>query len=191
VPDEAMLLNLALRRNPSLKVQMAQVERSGLSLGLTRKSRLPDFTIGPSIDYQQKPEQIFRLGVSLPLPLWDKKQGAIATATAEQQKALAELDALRRDIGRDASSAWRLFTAAKESLAIYTPEFRARLKSALDAAAQSYAEGRTTLLIFLETQRTYFDTEADYFETLQKLYDAQAGLESAVGVPLDELKEKP
>lgn len=186
VPDVAALLNQALERNPSLKIQAREVERTGLSLALTRKSRLPDFTVGPTVEYQQ-PEQIYGFGISLPFPLWDKKKGAIATATAEQQRALAELDRLRRDIARDTTSAWRLLTAAKESLAIYTPEFRSKLKSALDAAAQSYAEGRTSLLIFLEAQRTYYDTEADYFETLQKLYDAQAALEAALGVPLSEL----
>lgn len=191
VPDQAMLLGEALTRNPSLKLQAAQVERTGLSLALTKKSRLPDFAVGPSIDYQQKPEQLFRLGVSLPLPLWDKKKGAIATATAEQQRALAELDALRRDVLREVSSAAQLLKAARDSLAIYMPEFRAKLKSALDAAAQSYAEGRTSLLIFLETQRTYYDTETGYFETLQKLYDAQAELESALGVPLNQLSQPP
>lgn len=188
VPAEGTLLNLALARNPSLRIQESEVERTGLSLALTRKSRLPDFTIGPTVEYQ-KPEQVYGLGISLPLPLWDRKKGAIATANAEQQRALAELDVLRRDIVREASSAWRLFTAAKESLAIYKPEFRARLKSALDTAAQTYAEGRTSLLIFLETQRTYYDTEADYFETLQKLYQAQAALEAALGVSLDQVSE--
>lgn len=186
VPDEDTVLEQALLRNPSLKIQSAEVERTGLNLAFTRKSRLPDVTVGPSIEYQ-KPEQAYSFGISLPLPLWDKKKGAIATATAEQQRAMADLETTRRDIIRDASSGWRLLVAARESLAIYTPEFRAKLKSALDAAAQSYGEGRTSLLIFLETQRTYYDTEAEYFDTLRQLYDARAALEAAVGVPLNDL----
>ena len=188
VPDQALLLEQALERNPSLKVQAAEVERTGLSLALTKKSRLPDFIIGPRVEYQQ-PEQVYAFALSLPLPLWDKKKGAITTATAEQQRALAELDVLRRDVARGVSSAAQLLAAARESLAIYTPAFRAKVKSALDAAEQGYAEGRTPLLIFLETQRTYYDTEADYFETLQKFYDAQAALEAALGVPLDQISD--
>lgn len=191
VPDEPALLNHALAQNPSLKIQTAEVERTGLSLALTRKSRLPDFTIGPTVEYQ-KPEQVYGLGISLPLPLWDKKKGAITTATAEQQRALAELDTLRRDIVREVSSAAHLLAAARESLAIYTPAFRGKLKSALDNASQSYAEGRTSLLVYLETERTYYDTEAAYYETLQRLYDAQAALEAGLGMPLNELeKTKP
>ncbi len=191
VPDETTLLHRALTQNPSLKIQAAEVERAGLSLALTRKSRLPDLTVGPSVEYREG-EQIYGLGISLPWPLWDKKQGAITTATAEQQRALAELDTLRRDIVREVSSAAHLLTAARESLAIYTPAFRAKLKAALDNAAQSYADGRTSLLVFLETERTYYDTEAGYYETLQRLYDAQAALEAGLGMPLNELeKTKP
>ena len=44
------------------------------------------------------------------------------------------------------------------------------------------------MLVFLDTQHTYFNTQADYFETRQKLYDAQATLEAVVGAPLGELR---
>ena len=188
LPNQTTLLENALARNPAVKVQEAEAERTGLSLQSIRKSRLPDFKVGPNLEYTRD-EQIVGLGVSLPLPFWDKKKGAIATATAEQEKALAELEKLRREILRDVTTASQNLTATKESLAFYTPALRDKLKAASDAAEQSYAEGRTPLLLFLETQRTYFDTQASYFESLQKLYDSQAELESAIGVSLDQLSQ--
>lgn len=186
IPDEAMLLNQALERNPSLKIQQAEVERTGLSLALTKKSRLPDFTVGPTVEYQQ-PEQVYGFGISLPLPLWNNKKGEIATATAEQKRALAELEQLQREIQRDATTGLQNLTAAKESLAFYTSALRDKLKTSLDAAAQTYSQGQMPLLLYLETQRTYFDTEADYFDSLQKIFEARAELESATGVSLDQL----
>jgi outer membrane protein, heavy metal efflux system len=188
LPTQSTLLEQALARNPVVKVQEAEAERTGLSLQSIRKSRLPDFKVGPSVEYTRD-EQIVGLGVSLPLPFWDKKKGEIATATAEQEKALAELDKLRREILRDVATAAQNLTAAKESLAFYTPALRDKLKAALDAAAQSYSEGRTPLLLYLESQRTYFDTQTDYFETLQKLFETQAELESALGIPLNQLSQ--
>jgi cobalt-zinc-cadmium efflux system outer membrane protein len=188
LPNQTTLLEQSLARNPGLKVQEAEAERTGLSLQSIRKSRLPDFKAGPNLEYTRD-EQIVGFGFSLPLPLWDKKKGEIATATAEQEKALAELEKLRREILRDVATASQNFTAAKDSLTFYTPALRDKLKVALDAAAQSYSEGRTPLLLYLESQRTYFDTQADYFETLQKLFETQAELESAIGVPLDQLSQ--
>ncbi|MBI3427897.1 MAG: TolC family protein [Acidobacteria bacterium] len=188
LPNQSTLLEQALARNPGVKVQEAEAERTGLSLQSIRKSRLPDFKVGPSVEYTRD-EQIVGFGLSLPLPLWDKKKGAIATATAEQEKALAELEKLRREILRAVTTASQNLTAAKESLAFYTPALRDKLRTSLDAAAQSYSEGRTPLLLYLESQRTYFNTQADYFETLQKLFEAQAELESGIGVSLDQLSQ--
>ena len=188
LPNQFTLLEKALAQNPAVKVQEAQAERTGLSLQSIRRSRLPDFKVGPSVEYTRN-EQIVGFGLSLPLPLWDKKRGEIATATAEQEKALAELEKLRREILRDVTTAAQNLTSATDSLAFYTPALRDKLKAALDAATQSYSEGRMPLLLYLESQRTYFDTQADYFETLQKLFEAQAELESAIGVPLNQLSQ--
>ena len=186
-PDESVLLAEAQARNPILKVQAAEVERTRVALALARRSRLPDFTVGPS--YETEPDTSFyAFGISLPLPLWDQKKGEIATAEAEERRASAELIKLQLEIARDVLTSAQQLAAAREGLSYYTPELRAKLANALDAAASTYAEGRTTLLVFLETQRTYFDTQTDYFQTLEKLYDARAALESALGGPLTEIQ---
>lgn len=186
LPGQTTLLEQALAQNPAVQIQAAEVERTGLNLQATRKSRLPDFKAGPKLQ-TSRDEQIVLFALTLPLPIWDQKKGEVATAAAGQEKARAELDKLRREILRDVATAAQNLTAAAESLAFYTPALRDKLKSALDAAAQGYAEGRTPLLLYLESQRTYFDTQADYFDTLQKLYETRAELESALGVPLDRL----
>jgi len=188
LPDSSTLQAQALDKNPAVKIQEAEAERAGLSLQSIRKSRLPDFKVGPSVEYTRD-EQIVGFGLTLPLPLWDKKKGELATANAAQERALAELVKLRQEIQRDVTTGAQNLTAAQESLAFYTPALRDKLRAELDAAAQSYSEGRTPLLLYLEAQRTYFDTQADYFETLQKLYEARAELESALGVSLDHLSQ--
>jgi cobalt-zinc-cadmium efflux system outer membrane protein len=186
LPNQSALLEQALMQNPAIRVQEAEAERTGLSLQSIRKSRLPDFKVGPNVEYTHD-EQIVGFGLTLPLPFWDKKKGEIATATAEQEKALAELEKLRREILRDVATGAQNLTAAKESLAFYTSALRDKLKAQLDAAGQSYSEGRTPLLLYLESQRTYFDTQADYFDTLQKTFEAQAELESAAGASFNQL----
>lgn len=190
LPDRSAWMERALTRNPAIKIQEAEVERTGLSLKSIRRSRRPDFTVGPSVEYTRD-EQIVGFGVSVPLPLWDRKKGELATATAEQERALAELENLRREIQRDVTIGWQNLIAARESLAFYTPELRAKLKASLDAASQSYSAGQTPLLLFLEAQRTYFDTQADYFDALQKCYETQAAVESAAGLSLQSTIELP
>ena len=52
-------------------------------------------------------------------------------------------------------------------------------------AEKSYAQSATSLLIYLDARRTYFDTLADYYEALANVAGSRAELESALGVPLE------
>lgn len=190
LPGQFTLFEQAMARNPGVKAQESMAERSGVALQSIRKSRLPDFKAGPTLEFSRD-EQIAGFGITIPLPFWVRKRGEIATATAEQEKARAELEKLRHEIFRDVTTASQNLLAAKESLAFYTPALKDKLKASLTTAAQSYSEGRTSLLVYLELQRTYFDTESDYFATLQKMLEARAELESALGFSFDELSQSP
>ena len=86
----------------------------------------------------------------------------------------------------EAQQGWLSFERFMQ-LALYTPEFRSRLHALVEQAEKSYAQSATTLLIYLDARRTYFDTLADYNDSLAKAAGARADLESAVGVPLDQL----
>ena len=184
------LLDFALTNNPALKIQSVENEKAGLTIQATKLSRRPDFTVGPAVEFD-KEEQIFGVGISVPLPLWNKRKGEIQTATAGQQKSLAETERLRLEIVRAVTTAEQNLRTANAQLALYTPEFRNRLRALVEQAEKSYAQSATTLLIYLDARRTYFDSLADYNETLARAAGARADLESAVGVPLDFNISKP
>jgi cobalt-zinc-cadmium efflux system outer membrane protein len=186
LPDAATLLANIEKNNPSLRVQDMTVEHAGLAVELERKLRSPDFMLGPSVEYL-KDEQTYDLTIAFPLPLWDQRKGEIATATAEQARAVAERDLLRTEILADAGAAYESTAGALESMALFTPDLRTRMSAAMDAAAQGYREGRVTLLTYIEIQRTFFEMQSDYIDAVQSLIDARAALETAAGVPLDQL----
>lgn len=175
---------LALARNPAIRAQQLVAERADLSLRATRFGRRPDFAIGPSVEYL-KDEQTYGIGVTMPLPLWDQKKGEIQTATAEQEKALAELEKLRSEVRGEVTKSAEALRIASSQLALYSPEFLEKLKAFVQQAEQGYAQNATTLIIYLDAKRTYFGTLTDYYEALSKVAESRADLESAVGVPLE------
>lgn len=175
---------LALARNPGIRTQMRQAELAGLNLRSTRFGRRPDFAIGPSLEYTDT-EQTYGVSATLALPLWDQKQGALETATAEQRRTLAELEKTRVEVAAEVTKAAANLEIAKQQLALYSPAFLERLKSFMAQAEQGYAQNATTLLIYLDAKRTYYDTLADYYETLGNAAENRAELESAVGVSLE------
>ncbi|HET6347815.1 MAG TPA: TolC family protein [Candidatus Krumholzibacteria bacterium] len=186
LPPADTLMARIVAANPALRVQQMAAERAGLAVESERKERLPDFIIGPSIEYL-KDEQTYDFSIAFPLPLWDHRSGEIAAATAEKDRALAEHDKLKQEILRDAGAAYESTAAAREALSLITPDLRARLVTAMDESARGYAEGRMTLLAYVEMQRTFYEMQTNYIESLQNLIDARAALETAAGVPLETL----
>ena len=119
------------------------------------------------------------------MPLWDQKKGEIETATANQRRALAELEKTRAEVVAEVTKAAAKLDLAKQQLALYSPAFLDRLKAFMAQAEQGYAQNNTTLLIYLDAKRTYFDTLADYYESLGSVAENRAEVESAIGVPLE------
>ena len=181
MPD---LLALAFARNPSIRVQEMQAEVAGLNLRKARLARRADFAIGPSLEYSRS-EQVLGLSATVSLPRKNYGQGEILTATAEQRKALAEIERLRREITGAVAKAATQLTTAHTLLALYSPAYLDQLKAVVDQAERSYAQNATSLLIYLDAKRTYFDTLAGYYEAIGNTATSRAELESAVGVPLE------
>ena len=178
------LVALSLEVNPSLRVQAMQAELAGLNLRRARLARKFDFSVGPSLEYS-KSEQIFGISTTMALPDKNYGRGEILTATAEQRRVLAETEQLRREIAGAVAKAATQMTTARSQLALYSPAYLDQLKSVVDQAERSYAQNVTSLLIYLDAKRTYFDTLADYYEAVANLAGSRAELESAVGAPLE------
>ena len=178
-----------MTRNPSLRTQEMQAQLAGLNLRKTRLGRHPDFAVGPRVEYTDR-EQTYGLGATVALPLWNQSQGEIQTARAEEQKEVAAAEKLRAEIAGAVTKASATLDVSREQLALYTPAFLDKLKAFVSQAEKSYAQNVTTVLIYLDAKRTYFDALASYYETLGHVATSRAELESAIGVPIDPENSK-
>ena len=178
------VLALAMARNPSLRTRSMQGDIAGLNLRKTRFGRRPDFAIGPSVEYLPN-EQTYGISATISLPIWNTSKGEIQSATAEQRKAVADIEKLRQEIAGAVTKSTAKLDVARDQLALYSPAYLDKLKALVAEAEKSYAQSATSLLIYLDARRTYFDTLADYYEALANIAGSRAALESAIGVPLE------
>jgi outer membrane protein TolC len=132
---------LALAHNPSLRTKYLEAERACLKLRATRFGRRPVFAIGPAVEYLPD-EQTYGLGVTVALPLWDQKKGEIQTATAEQERALAETQKAQIEIGSAVTKAIEKLEVGKKELALYAPDLLSNLKGFVDRAEKQYAQSK-------------------------------------------------
>ncbi|HUG35560.1 MAG TPA: TolC family protein, partial [Candidatus Limnocylindrales bacterium] len=182
------LVALALARRPDLRAAELEAEAAAAESRLTRAERAPTPVLMGGYKHERTAagEALdgFVAGVSLPLPLWDRRGGAIEAARAVTRQREAEAEALRRHTAREVRAAF----AAHQALARQLEALRAALGDealkARRAAESAYAEGEIGLLEWLDAVRAYQEAETT-FATLQAEFIARrAALERATGATL-------
>jgi len=171
---------LALAKNPAVLAMALRIELSDKELQAAAMASKPDLTVSPAVEYSRD-EQAFSVGFSVPLPVWNRGSGQIATATAEKRRALGEMEKLRQELTSSIHLAQERVANARAQRDLYTPEFMADLKSIMQRAEKVYDQSATSLLMYLEARRSYYASLSDYYDTIGQLTEAQSELASAMG----------
>ena len=104
-------------------------------------------------------------GLSIPLPLWNRKEGEVAKAAVAKSQADSELRLLAQ---QDWKPGWPPNTASMQRPAgRWSPSRPRILKEAAESlrvAQFSYEHGETSLLELLDSRRVYRGTEQDYYK---------------------------
>ena len=168
-------------RGEPLAIAAASAGVDAATLGLTAERRaawgVPSLLAGLEAHDPtgSEPGLLPVVGVALPLPLFDRNRGALAAASAERERALAELALARLESRVETEQARRAQAAALGRIA----RGRSVVASAQRVATMSmtaYREGASTLPNVLEAQRNARDILAQYIDDLARAWIATATL---------------
>jgi outer membrane protein, heavy metal efflux system len=187
--DVDALWATAQQRRPSLVTirQQQAAARGGLFLAQRERLPIPAFSAGTQMTHEVSGTSTF-FGLSMPLPLFDRNQGAIAKATAQiraQDLALeAELAEARADIER----ATVVLAKRREALTELEAHVVQRVPMLRRMSEDAYREGGADILELLDAMRSVKDIEIAHVQQLEsaklaeQIVVAAAGLD--VGPPL-------
>ncbi len=180
VPELETLRATALRERPSLQAAQHSVTVAARRVALERGRATVD--VAPFVGLRRVGENNTVLfGISIPLPLHDRNQGAIARAIAEERTAEAELVLHRNQVLAEVESAWHAWQTARNQAGGFERELLRQAEESHAIALHAYQEGVLGLVEYLEAQRTLATVRHEY---ARSLFDAQAALlslEQAVG----------
>ncbi len=169
----------ALERHPALLLSRAEVRRAEARVELETAQRLPQPSIRAEID-QPPDTPTYRVGIALPLPLWNRREGPIAEAVAQLRQMRAIDDSRRIEIQAAVESAYGRHEAASQQLAAFEEGLLREAEEGLRAAETAYRLGERGILDVLDAQRMLRTVRLDF---LNARYDRQAAL-----IDLDELR---
>jgi len=127
-------------------------------------------------------KETFGVVLSVPLPLWDQRQGKIATAMAENRRAEADLERSRVELAKSIAQEYQNYRIAREQLAVFEAGLLKQAEEALRIAQISFRQGASGLLDLLDAQRVQRATLQEYYGALHDLSVAQAQLERVTGL---------
>ncbi|HEV8210956.1 MAG TPA: TolC family protein [Vicinamibacterales bacterium] len=188
VPIDLGGLQAAARINrPDVRALQREQARSQSDLRLQLANGKVDYTIGAEYRRQQGVNgtgNLAGLFFSVPLPIFNRNQGEIARAGAEQEKATRSFAALNNSVDGEVASAYQEFESARQLL---TDMERDLLQPAADARAGTtymYQAGATSLLDVLDAQRAFNETMDTYYSAQAAYRRADARLGLVTGVDL-------
>lgn len=163
----------------SVAAASASVESARLSTVLAQRSVWPAPTITTGIETGDprgdEPGILPVIGIGLPLPLFNRNQGPVAQARAEQARAEAELTQARIESRNAIAHARRELAVAadkvrRDSILVLSADRVASM------SLTAYREGASTLPNVLEARRSARDVFATYVDDLAAAWIASATL---------------
>lgn len=172
----------AIAANPDIARWETQEQRQRAALRLEKARAAPDVMLGGGVRrFEQTDDSALVFGLAVPIPLFDRNQGGIRQAIADLGKTRRQYEAVQVRTLAALSEATGALAAAYDEVTILRADVLPRAQQAFEAAQEGYQQGKFDYLYVLDTQRTLFETQAQYIDSVEAWHKAQAVVERLVG----------
>ncbi len=175
-----VLIEQALDRHPALRRQQKAVEQTEFTIEQERASRIPNVAVIGQYHREAGDESI-TAGLSVPLPLWYRRQGEIGAALGAHRKAQAGRARVQQELEQTVTQHFQEVRTAQEQMKVFEEGLLYQAKEAYDIAQFSFRHGVASLLEVIDAQRVYRQTLFEYAQARAEHSIALARLERAVG----------
>lgn len=183
-PDlESLRLSLGLGNAKLEKARSEGRLDASASIGFERLTRIKPFLTNQNpveINPQRIGENFITFGVDFLLPVRNKNQGNIESATLEIKAANERLEFGELTIKREVIAAYTKYNSAVRALTIYQVGVRKQAKENLRVVWQTYKLGEKDLLDYIAEERRYLDLENDLIDAQLAVYSARIEIYQAI-----------
>jgi cobalt-zinc-cadmium efflux system outer membrane protein len=180
----------AIEANPQLMRWTAVTAQRNAELILARLKPIPDVHLSAGWrHFQDTNDNAVRLGVSIPLPVFDQNTGNIIAAQEMLAKTGAERAVNRLVLVSIAGRAYDALTGALAELKLLRASVIPNARNAAETIQSGYLQGRFTLLELLDVRGSVLQALLREQEALQNFHIAIATIEGLVGNPFSLTRE--
>ena len=184
-PNVDSLLAAALTNNFELQMRRTELEQQGFRVSLAKNERNPAFSVGPYVSQERTGDNETQIGVgvTVPLPLWNRNKGNIEVAEARQQQAVTSMFVTQREIDRHIAENALRYKAKLTEIGKWRPDSIEKFQEAATLADRHYRLGAVPVATYVELQKQYLEAVQALIDTKTEALEAGQQLELLTGVP--------
>ncbi len=159
-------------QSPEVTSAIARIDRERVNVRRQAIESKPNITIGGLFNWRDNGtggDPNGGLVVSVPIPLWNKNQGAIGAARSQLVAAKRELDRVEQSIARRLANVFERYSNSAEQVIRFRNTILPKTQQTLELTRQSYELGEIGFINLLTIQRTYANNQLAYLESLESL----------------------
>ena len=181
VPDSSLLLN-RIGETAELRLAKLQIDQREASLGLEKAQRIPDLTVSIGSQYDERErERVNVVGLSMPIPLFNRNQGNVLAAARRTDQARDLRNASELRLRTEIQTTLDQWMTANTEVASFNQTILPAAQSAVDTATRGFEMGKFNFLDVLDAQRTLFSARTQYIQAIAEATDAWVRIERIFG----------
>lgn len=180
------------RNNPELSRASSEIARRRALLEAENAKAVVDVTLSAGLQrYSQFDDQAFMVGISVPLPVFDRNRGGILEARHRLDKAADEKRVTESRLLADLARTYQRLAAIGAEIDILRADLLPGAQSAFDVATRGYELGKFAFIDVLDAQRTLFQARSQHLRALADYQRGMSEIERLIGGPLEASAETP
>jgi len=160
------LLRLAMANRKEIQLSKNLSDKAKINVSLQQAIAKPQPEVGINYSPQNRIPYV-GLFVAIPLPISDKNQGEIARAKIAVSQADAMTNAYTLQISKEVRNAYDEYLTNKNNWEKFS-DLNKKSEDVLQNVKMSYLKGGTTILDYLEAEKSWFDMQSQYYEAMFK-----------------------
>ncbi len=174
--------------NPELAAVRAEYEVAEQSLRTEVRKQYPDLAIGPGYGTDQGDDRVL-LGLSLPIPLWNRNQQGVAQASARREVARGRFETTYEHLAYKLAIALTRFEAGKAQRALVESSVVPQADEQEADVRRVAALGRVDPLLLLESLKTQYAAKVRLVEARASESIGAVRLDELIGPPIPKLPQ--
>lgn len=185
------IVEVALNNRADILALKKEIDVSKYAIKAAKVERTPEFDIffgygvnaeARNIDAPSPQFNGFEVGISFPIPLFDRNKGGIKEAQVQKRQAELRYMEAEMQVKSEVVTAYNNYITSDKKRNLFRAGLVKNAKDALDQKREEYFNGQIHLIEVLDAQRSYDDVLASFYSAIYEKSETLVRLESAIGI---------